>query len=185
MLQSIFYFILISTFCIVWGLPIYLYHEYKNKKIHVTFEEIIFSFLIGLVLISVFSSWVSLFGAVRFIILLLFTLPLFFFELFWLTQRFWTLNLSFLKQLKIAEIFFIVASFLLFTFLSVGKPTLEDTDLYHVQSIKWIHDFGTVPGLANLYLRYGFYSNWFHLISIFQLPFQNNNFVYVNYTFVI
>ena len=185
MLQSLFYFILISTFCIVWGLPIYLYNGYKNKRIYLGFEEIIFSFLIGLIFISVFSSWISLFNPVKISILTLFTLPVLFFEILWFRKKAWILDLSFFRQLKIAETFFLVVSLLLFTFLSIGKPTLEDTDLYHVQSINWIHEFGTVPGLANLYLRYGFCSNWFHLISVFHLPFQNQNFLYLNYTFAV
>jgi len=185
MLQSLFYFILISIFCVVWGLPLYLYNGYKRKIIHLTFEEIIFSFLIGLVLISVFSSWVSLFRPVRFSTLIAFTLPLIFLEIFWLKGKKWTIDLSFFTHLKIAETFFLILSVLLFTFLSVGKPTMEDTDLYHVQNINWIYEFGTVPGLANLYLRYGFYSNWFHVISMFQLPFQNQNFLYLNYTFTV
>src|SRR5688572_3003010 len=185
MLQSLFYFILISTYCIVWGLPIYLYKGYKNKRIYLGFEEVIFSFLIGLVFISVFSSWISLFNPVKISILTLFTLPVLFFEILWFRKNAWILDLSFFRQLKIAETFFLVVSPLLFTFLSIGKATLEDTDLYHVQSINWIREFGTVPGLANLYLRYGFYSNWFHLISVFHLPFQNHNFLYLNYTFTV
>ena len=185
MLQSLFYFILISTFCIIWGLPIFLYNGNQKQNIRLTFEEIIFSFLIGLIFISVFSSWVSLFSPVRFFTLLLFTLPLLFFEIFWLRKKTWIVDLSFSRQLKTAELLFLIAGFLLFTFLCIGKPTLEDTDLYHVQNIKWIYEYGTIPGLANLYLRNGFYSNWFHLISIFHLPFSNHNFIYVNYTFVI
>src|SRR5215210_1677591 len=107
MLQSLFYFILISTFCIVWGLPIYLYNGYKNKRIYLTFEEIIFSFLIGLIFISVFSSWVSLFNPVKISILILFTLPLLFFELLWLRKKSWILDFSFLRQLKITETLFL------------------------------------------------------------------------------
>src|SRR6186713_90742 len=122
MLQSLFYFILISIFCIVWGLPVYLYHSYKRNIIDLTFEEIIFSFLIGLVLISVFSSWVSLFRPVRFSILITFTLPILILELFWLKGKQWKIDLSFFSRLKIAETLFLILSLLLFTFLSVGKP---------------------------------------------------------------
>lgn len=185
MLQSLFYLLLISAFCIIWGLPIYLYNGKKKQTIRLSFEEIIWSFLIGLVLISIFSAWVSLFAPVRFFTLILFTLPLLFFEISWLRKKNCSLNLLFLRQLTILEISFFLSGCLLFTILSIGKPTLEDTDLYHVQTINWIYEYGTVPGLGNLYLRYGFYSNWFHLISIFHLPFENNNFLYLNYTFTV
>lgn len=184
MLQSLFYFILISTFCIIWGLPLYLYNGYKKKRVYFTIEEVIFSFLIGLLLLSILSSWVSLFLPVRFPILII-TVLLLLLELFWLKKIEWKFDSLFFKQLRKIELLFLLACLFLFCFLSAGAPVLEDTDLYHLQSIKWIHQFGTVPGVANLYLRYGFYSNWFHLISLFYLPFENQNFLYLNCTFTI
>jgi hypothetical protein len=38
---------------------------------------------------------------------------------------------------------------------------MDDTDSYHIQMIKWVQEFGTVPGVANLHLRFGFNSSWF------------------------
>lgn len=185
MLQSLFYFILISGLCIIWGLPFYLYYGYNRKTIVITLENIIFSFFLGLGVLAIFTSWVSLFLPLKFSIAATPTLLLVVLEITWLKKMRWRLNISFFKQLKKSETLFLFAVLLLFSFLSTGKPALEDTDLYHVQSVKWIHEYGTVPGLANLYLRYGFYSNWFHLISFFYLPFENQNFLYLNYTSAI
>ena len=38
-----------------------------------------------------------------------------------------------------------------------------DSGLYHVQVIKWLSEFGLVPGLALIHDRFGFISSWFAL----------------------
>ena len=45
--------------------------------------------------------------------------------------------------------------------LGAGPLLMDDTESYHIQMIKWIQEYGTVPGLANLHERYGFNSSWF------------------------
>ena len=42
-----------------------------------------------------------------------------------------------------------------------GDPTCYDTLLYHAQSVRWLKEHGTVPGLANLNSRIGFNNAWF------------------------
>lgn len=77
----------------------------------------------------------------------------------------------------------IVALFCWFLFivfcLSLYPASLHyDTGLYHTQTIRWITEYPTVIGLANLHYRFGFNSNiytWFALTSSY--PFTNQ-FVY-------
>jgi hypothetical protein len=45
---------------------------------------------------------------------------------------------------------------------------LTDTGLYHFQLIKWLSQFGTVPGLALFHERFGFTSSWFALAAPFN-----------------
>jgi hypothetical protein len=45
---------------------------------------------------------------------------------------------------------------------------MDDTESYHIQSIKWIQEYGTVPGLVNLHERFGFNSSWFISVSLFS-----------------
>lgn len=180
MLFQLLYFVVISFFCILWGLRIAV-----RKKEVLTVGRLLLSFFAGLSVLSVLSSWIGLFIAVRFELLLLFSIPVIFLNFFRLRELFAFHFLSIFRKLSKAEAIFISLCFVLFCFLSTGKPTMEDTDLYHIQNIKWIHEYGTVPGLANLYLRFGFYSNWFHLISFFDIPFLNKNFLYLNFTFVV
>lgn len=185
MLFQLIYFCFISFFCLTWGLPIVFTIDRKKK---LSLQTILLGFFVGLAALSILAAWVSLFVAVRFEVLFFFSVPV----ILWNAKKTKALKIfqSFkfsplLQKVSKIELVFIAVCILLFCFLSTGKPTMEDTDLYHIQSIKWIHEWGTVPGLANLYLRFGFYSNWFHAISFFDVPFLNKNFLYLNFTFVV
>jgi hypothetical protein len=50
--------------------------------------------------------------------------------------------------------------------LNSGPTIMDDTDSYHIQLVKWASEYGTVPGIANLHLRYGFNSSWFLAIAL-------------------
>ena len=43
-----------------------------------------------------------------------------------------------------------------------------DTGLYHAQAIRWIEEYGVVPGLANLHSRFGYNSASFALSAFFS-----------------
>lgn len=43
-----------------------------------------------------------------------------------------------------------------------------DSGLYHMQVIKWLSEFGLVPGLALIHSRFGFISSWFSLPALFN-----------------
>lgn len=47
----------------------------------------------------------------------------------------------------------------------------HDTLLYHLAAIRWVADFGSVPGLANLHGRLGFNSALHPLAALFGWPF--------------
>ena len=46
-----------------------------------------------------------------------------------------------------------------------------DTDLYHAQSIRWIEEYGVVPGLGNLHLRFAYNSSIFAISALFSMKF--------------
>jgi hypothetical protein len=46
-----------------------------------------------------------------------------------------------------------------------------DSALYHQLSVRWVSEFGSVPGLANLHGRLGFNSSLTALAAIFSVPF--------------
>lgn len=46
-----------------------------------------------------------------------------------------------------------------------------DTDLYHAQSIHWIEEYGVVPGLGNLHVRFAYNSSIFALSALYSMEF--------------
>jgi hypothetical protein len=183
MLLQLIYFFIISFFCLLWGLPIVLWKRRKNECLVLSGEDLLLAFFTGLAILSSFASWVGLFTGITFGVLILFSVPVL---LFYLNKKY-TLSLFSGKATFFSrwEKIFIASCLLLFLFLSTSKPTMEDSDLYHLQNIKWSNEHGTVTGLGNLYLRFGFYSSWFHTISLFHLPLLNRNFVGLNLAFVV
>jgi hypothetical protein len=68
---------------------------------------------------------------------------------------------------------------LLLIFLTVGlsstrAPSIYDTGLYHVQSVRWIEEFRVVPGLGNLHIRLAFNSSWSLLTALFSFRWAGN-----------
>lgn len=49
-----------------------------------------------------------------------------------------------------------------------------DSDLYHAQAIRWIEEYGVVPGLANLHNRLGYNSAAFPLTVLFSFRFVSS-----------
>ena len=52
--------------------------------------------------------------------------------------------------------------------INAGPTMMDDTESYHIQSIKWIQEYGSVPGLVNLHERFGFNSSWFSSVALFS-----------------
>lgn len=55
--------------------------------------------------------------------------------------------------------------------ISSGPAGQYDTGLYHAQSIRWIEEYGTVPGLGCLHNRLAYNSAIFSLQALFSLKF--------------
>ena len=56
-----------------------------------------------------------------------------------------------------------------------GPSLMDDSDSYHIQMVKWIQQYGSVPGIANLHLRFGLNSAWFTSIGLFSFPISGVN----------
>jgi hypothetical protein len=186
MLQQFFHIFLISMVCITWGLPVIMLSQSNKNNTAINAKEIIISFFTGLSLISLFAAWICLWLPVTWIAFIVATiLPLLFTIVLFKrtnTRLLFNIPVSFAKKKKLILTIFIILSLVLFLVLGSNSPVMTDTDLYHLQIVRWNQEYGTVPGLANLYPRYGFYSNWLSLISLFALPFKNENYLYLNIT---
>ena len=51
-----------------------------------------------------------------------------------------------------------------------------DTGLYHAQAIRWIEEYGSVPGLANLHTRLGYNSSAFCLNALYSFAFTGQSY---------
>lgn len=60
--------------------------------------------------------------------------------------------------------------------INAGPVMMDDTDSYHIQMVKWIQEYGSVPGLANLHRRFGFNSAWFSSIALYSFEWKGYNF---------
>ena len=64
-------------------------------------------------------------------------------------------------------LFFAVGSYSWFAFVSAGgSREMLDTPAYHMATVKWVREFGVVPGLTNLMDRLGANSSW-HVFAAF------------------
>ncbi|MBR6381433.1 MAG: hypothetical protein IKS07_07165 [Lachnospiraceae bacterium] len=52
---------------------------------------------------------------------------------------------------------------------TLTDPLHYDTALYHAQAIRWIEDYGAVPGLGNLHNRFAYNSSFLCLQALFSL----------------
>lgn len=73
-----------------------------------------------------------------------------------------------LSPLKAAGIVFL---FLLFAYGASTGLIHYDTGLYHAQSIRWIEEYGAVPGLGNLHSRLAYNSAAFCLSALYSMAF--------------
>ncbi|MFA6082413.1 MAG: hypothetical protein WC773_03310 [Patescibacteria group bacterium] len=69
----------------------------------------------------------------------------------------------------IAPLFLIFAAF--FITQTIQPIQNYDTGLYHAQAIRWLEQFGTVPGLGNLHFRLAMSSGWFVSGALFSFSF--------------
>jgi len=77
------------------------------------------------------------------------------------------------QKLSLLTLLFMTVAWLMIVMINSGPIVMDDTDSYHLQMIKWIHEYGSVPGIANLHNRFGFNSSWFSSISLF-IPFSDH-----------
>lgn len=186
MLQLLIHTILISVTCIIWGIPVFIFLK-KNENEGYWLEKGLsffpFLFFSGLLIISLISSWLILFIPLTSNYFLIFSITLFIFLRFRFKNDINEIG-KILKGLNIrlsGLTLFITLAIILLLLLGTSKPVNPDTQLYHLQIIRWTNEYGVVPGMANIYPRLGLGSNWFNLISLFHIEsFSHQNFTFLN-----
>jgi hypothetical protein len=159
MLSLLFYQIIITLVCLWSGILFYKFFPAKNKP-----RPIIYYLVSGLILLTSLTQIIVLF------------FPITIYTRFGILGLLILLSIIkrkntkfFLPEIKISPfliLFFIVWTILLL--INAGPTMMDDTESYHIQSIKWIQEYGSVPGLVNLHERFGLNSSWFSSVALFS-----------------
>ena len=187
MLQQLFYVTIITATFLLWGLPLYLlasrYQSFLDFWAPTVLSKLCLLFFSGLVTVSVLTNWAVL------------VLPADHRLLTGLIIAGGALAARNKKQ--VAELLrmwrfgpatyrhrialgFLLCGGVTLLLLGILQPVHPDTNIYHVQIVRWTNEYGTVPGVANLFARYGLNSAWFNLVALFKMPF----FGMANYTWL-
>jgi hypothetical protein len=192
MLLQILQFLIISGICFVWGAPVLLLLNRNVSADRLWFNSwssfLPFLFLSGCLLLSILASWLQLFVPMKFGYLLLLTAVTATATFLLAPKRLSALLPAGAHPRKAPftgiGLFFFILCLIVFLLLSCLKTSSGDTRIYHLQIVSWAMHYRTVPGLANLFPRFGLGSNWFNLIAWFHL-FNTGSFSYLNGTLAI
>lgn len=86
-------------------------------------------------------------------------------------KRVWEYIRSAWKESSVGHKIVVAALVLLWAYFTSRGYMHYDSDLYHAQSIRWIEEYGVVPGLANLQERLAYNSSSFALSALYSMKF--------------
>lgn len=124
------------------------------------------NFFVGLIVVNTLTLVVSIFYPISHYILLGFIVAAFVL-LFYIKKDVVKLYEKILSEYRI--LLFSIPFILIGLSISLQQPSVFDSGLYHIQSIKWIEEYATVPGLANLHHRFGFNPTIFNVYALTSL----------------
>lgn len=160
MLSLLVAHIFITALCLWSGLLFYKFFAIKNHQN----KPIIYLAVSGLILLTTLIQVIALFFPIN-----LYTVLVVIGILVLLSIYKRKNTKLFIAKIRITPsliLFFIVWAIILL--MSAGPLIMDDTESYHIQSIKWIQEYGSVPGLVNLHERFGFNSSWFNSVAFFS-----------------
>lgn len=73
------------------------------------------------------------------------------------------------EEISLLRLAAVAVCFLLTLVWTLQEPGQYDTGLYHAQAIRWIEEYGVVPGLGNLHMRLAYNSAFMSLQALFSL----------------
>ncbi len=156
-------YMILTTFCAGYGIA-YL----AEKKLHYRIQGMDSILMAGLVAVTVYAEIFSLFykvGAAANGILLAVCGAVFLLLRRQICQRLgdWRREASAVKKVLLPVLF------LLWAYFSSRGYMAYDSDLYHAQSIRWIEEYGVVPGLGNLHERFAYNSAAFAVNALYSM----------------
>lgn len=158
-------YVIPTTFCMG-----YVFFEAVNRLFHYRVKHMDSILVAGVVCATVYAQFFSLFykvGALANAVLLLFCAAavIVFHRQMWSDIRAaWNRNGKTVKIL-------IPVLFLVWAYCNSRGNMVPDTQLYHSQSIRWIEEYGIVPGQAIVNSRFSYNSSVFALAALYSLKF--------------
>ena len=178
MLSLLVAHIIITVSCL-WGG--FLFYKFLPGKIES--RPIIFYLVSGLILFTFFTQIIVLFYPIDLAIQLVFAVALLvtaFFRRTDLKNLYKKVLAEYASWPKLTLLVFFLTWFIVLL-INAGPTIMDDTESYHIQSIKWIQEYGSVPGLVNLHERFGFNSSWFSSVALFSFsPTTTGGFTVLN-----
>lgn len=139
------------------------YLNYRLKKIDSIFWA-------GLVLATVYVQYFSIFykvGMLANLVLVIISLTICIFR----HKQIKNILQSWKDDTHKGEKFIIFILILLWAYYTSRGYMHIDSDLYHAQSIRWIEEYGVVPGLGNLHERFAYNSSFFAVSALYSMKF--------------
>lgn len=149
-----------------------------NKLIATHSNNFAIKSIIGLFFITIISSVWALFFRINIefhcILFSINCLALFLYHTE-ITSIFKQFYLDFKKLIPSLKIYLLLILFLILAQCAT-IPFIIDNESYYIQTIKWLNEYGFVPGLGNLHIFFAQTSGWHVLQSVFNFSFLYNNF---------
>lgn len=148
----------------------YAFSKSIEKKFHYKINRFHHLVAAGLVITTVYAQIFSLFykvGLVANLLLFITCIGIFVFYRQQMKADFRIYS----KQLFSIKGVGIIGLVLLWAYFTSRGIVHYDTDLYHAQSIRWIEEYGVVPGLGNLHVRFAYNSSIFALSALYSMKF--------------
>lgn len=162
-------YLLISLICLLTGIVLYeALHFRKTSSAPPDGKPLVVYMITGLIVLTGIGQWVVLVLPLSIFVPVVLLLIIMIAALFLrkrVVNRFGFLWNEFKNQPAVCLVGLALVSSMILV-LNAGPAIMDDTDSYHVQMIKWVQEYGTVPGLANLHGRFGFNSSWFIAIGM-------------------
>ena len=160
-----FLYIGITTFLLGFGVRVFT-KKYLNYEI----KEITSLLYAGLGVATVYSGIYSLFAGVSLMANVLLVITCGLIAVIFRDQlgEFWSKQKISITK---GKLFFVLVLMLLFSYGASRGYLHFDSGLYHAQAIRWIEEYGVVPGLANLHCRLAYNSAAFTLTALYSMEF--------------
>jgi len=148
-----------------------------SKLLGIPLRNITITTVLGLFVVTLLASLWAIFGPISLgFTVFLTTISLissYYFRADW--QLSWKTSVKSLSAFSLPlKSLFTLSSFLILA-QSATAPFIVDNETYYIQTIKWLNEYGLVPGLANLHLFFGQTSGWHIAQSAYSLSFLYEN----------